>query len=344
MRSVLLSTRHSPIDARLDRWSHRLGLAGRHDRYFLRSIDGVVQGRIVFLRKSWRALRSADVWVLPDPTLHLLYPLIRLVRRSAVVVLDVHEDYRLTAEIRPGRWPWLTRCLIWGCCRSYRTAQQRGDRVVIAAEVIDLEGADLFDNCNDTPDFPTPLPPIDRAVYVGDLTVERGAREVLSLAQVMPEIHIDLVGRTSVSDDVKDGLQAAPNITVHGELPFDEAIKVAAGCGIGLSLLQDSPPYREAQASKLFDYASLGQFLIVTPLPGQARLVQEHDIGLVLNSFHVDDDTAAQIRAVTGSIDPDQRAQVAERARACHLSRLAVIDAQWRDLRTAIEDTVDSRS
>ena len=77
---------------------------------------------------------------------------------------------------------------------------------------------------------------------------------------------------------------------------LEKAIALAGGCGIGLSLLQDVPPYREAQAAKLFDYASLGQFVIVTPLPGQARLVQQHDIGLVLPSFRVDDDASRRIR------------------------------------------------
>jgi hypothetical protein len=292
----------------------------------------------------WRSLRSAEVWILPDPELHLLYPVIRLIRRSAVIVLDVHEDYRRTAEIRPGRSPWLTRRLVAACARSYRAARRRGDRVVIAAEIIDVEGADLLDNGNDAPDLPEPLPLLDRAVYIGDLTVERGAAEVVALARALPDLHIDLVGRTSVDDDLKAAFASEPNINVHGQMAFDKAIEIAARCGVGLSLLQDSPPYREAQATKLFDYASLGQFLIVTPLPGQARLVREHDIGLVLTSFHLDDAEGARIRAALDAVDTDARARLAERSRVCHAERSAVIEAQWEQVRTAIEYAVGTRS
>jgi len=341
---VLLSTRHSQADVRLARWSRLLADAGPHDRFFLRSADGVAQRRLAFLRNSWRALRAADVWILPDPELHLLYPVIRLVRRSAVVVLDVHEDYRRTSEIRPGRSPWLTKRLVSACDGSYRAARRRGDRVVVAADIIEIEGADLFDNGNEAPDLPDPLPTFDRAIYMGDLTAERGINELVALAQEMPELQVDLVGRISVDGECKDALVAQSNITVHGEVPFEKAIALAGGCGIGLSLLQDLPPYREAQAAKLFDYASLGQFVIVTPLPGQARLVRQHDIGLVLPSFRIDDDASRRIRAALSAIDADGRARLAERSRACHASRWAVIEAQWNQIRAAIEAAIDARS
>lgn len=341
---MMLSTRHSPVDARLERWSRLLADLGPHERLFRLASGGVAQGWLAFLRSCWRELRAADVWVLPDPELHLLYPAIRLVRRSAVVVLDVHEDYRRTAEIRPGRLPSLTRCLVFACDASYRAAQRRGDRVVVASDTIEIEGADLFDNGNDAPDWSDPLSPFDRAIYIGDLTVERGADEIVALAREMPELHIDLVGRVSVDGEVEDTLASQSNITVHGEVPFEEAIALAGGCGIGLSLLQDVPPYRDAQATKLFDYASLGQFVIVTPLPGQAHLVRHHDIGLVLPSFHVDDDAARRIRAALGAIDADGRTRLAERSRACHAARWAVIEAQWNQICAAIAAAIDARS
>ena len=159
----------------------------------------------------------------------------------------------------------------------------------------------------------------------------------------MPELQIDLVWLISFDGESKDSLVAQSKITVHGEVPFEKAIALAGGCGIGLSLLQDVPPYREAQAAKLFDYASLGQFVIVTPLPGQARLVQQHDIGLVLPC-------SCRRRRVTtnpGCARRDRRrrrARLAERSRACHASRWAVIEAQWDQIRAAIEAAIDARS
>lgn len=346
MRSVLISVRHSPLDARLERWSRLLGAAGPHERWFLQSTGGALPSRLAFLRDSWRALRKAEVWVLPDPQLHLIYPVIRLIRRSAVIVLDIHEDYHLTAEIRPGRLPWLTRRLVAAAARSYRIARQRGDLVVVAAEIIDVGGADLFDNGNATPDFQCPVPPLDRAVYIGDLTVERGAYEIVALARTLPNLRIELVGRTPVNEELKAAIASEPNIRYHGQLDFESAIKIAAQCGIGLSLLQDLPPYRDAQPTKLFDYASLGHFLIVTPLPGQAQLVEEHDIGLVLTSFHVDDATGEHVRDAINALNKDfaARAHLVERSRGCHAERMTVIEAQWEQIRSTIERTVSARS
>ena len=55
-------------------------------------------------------------------------------------------------------------------------------------------------------DLPDPLPTFDRAIYMGDLTAERGINEIVALAQEMPELQIDLVGRISVDGESKDAL------------------------------------------------------------------------------------------------------------------------------------------
>ena len=114
--------------------------------------------------------------------------------------------------------PWMTKRLVSACDGSYRAARRRGDRVVVVADIIEIEGADLFDNGNEAPDLPDP-PDVRRAIYMGDLTAERGINEIVALAQEMPELQIDLVGRISVDGESKDALVVQSNITVHGEVP-----------------------------------------------------------------------------------------------------------------------------
>ena len=341
VRSSLISSRHSPADARLQRWSRWFEAIGDHRSVFALAMGPGIVGMVRFLFAACREVRKTTVCVLPDPELHLAYPLLRVLAPETLFVLDVHEDYQRTAAIRPGRIPWLTRRLVDCCSLAYRHAQSRGDVVVVAAEIIGLTDALLVDNGNDAEGI-AGVGSAKRIAYIGDVTPERGAVQMLDLARLLTDFEFEIVGRVSVDNALATALLSQPNLRLHGELPFDEALLATADCGIGLSLLQDLEPYREALPTKLLDYGFLGMFMVVTPLPGQARFVNDGALGHVMRGFDVAQADVAAVRAA-GMMPPRERSELAERSRTAHRNRQAKIENQRRQLFAHLESERNRR-
>lgn len=213
--------------------------------------------------------------------------------------------------------------------------------MVVAAEIIELTGALLVDNGNDAEAFAS-FGSTKRVAYIGDVTPERGAAQILDLARVLTDFEFEIVGRLSVDNDLATALLSQPNLRLHGELPFDEALFAAADCGIGLSLLQDLEPYREAVPTKLLDYGLLGMFMVVTPLPGQARFVSGGALGHVMSGFDPAPSDITAIRAA-GSMPPRERSELAARSRTAHRHRQATVENQKKRLFAHLESERNRR-
>jgi glycosyltransferase involved in cell wall biosynthesis len=57
---------------------------------------------------------------------------------------------------------------------------------------------------------------------------------------------------------------------------------VARGAWVGLSLLEDTPAFREAVPSKLYEYLAAGLAVATTPLPRAADIVVRSGAGVVV--------------------------------------------------------------
>jgi glycosyltransferase involved in cell wall biosynthesis len=68
----------------------------------------------------------------------------------------------------------------------------------------------------------------------------------------------------------------------HGYLPADEALSRVRGALAGLSLLSDTPNFRNSMPTKVLEYCAYGVPVITTPLPLAARLVERSGSGLVV--------------------------------------------------------------
>jgi glycosyltransferase involved in cell wall biosynthesis len=68
----------------------------------------------------------------------------------------------------------------------------------------------------------------------------------------------------------------------HGRQPPRDAWRVADGAWAGLLLLDDTPAFRDALPSKLFEYVACGLAVVTTALPRSASLVAETGAGVVV--------------------------------------------------------------
>jgi glycosyltransferase involved in cell wall biosynthesis len=68
----------------------------------------------------------------------------------------------------------------------------------------------------------------------------------------------------------------------HGRRPPAQAWQLARGAWVGLSMLEDTPAFRDAVPSKLYEYLAAGLAVATTPLPRAARIVIESGGGVVV--------------------------------------------------------------
>ena len=158
------------------------------------------------------------------------------------------------------------------------------------------------------PPQPPPAGTEHRVVYVGRLSVGRGALELLSMARALARDpwnpRVEVVGPADAN--VAGALQRAHDrgvVTWHGFLPNEQALSIVAGSIAGLAPRRDLDNYRGSLPTKVAEYLAHGVPAVVTPLPEAARLVHESGAGEVVGFQDVDALVAAVRRL---ALDPDR--------------------------------------
>ena len=72
------------------------------------------------------------------------------------------------------------------------------------------------------------------AVFIGRLVPEKGVRDVLALARLLPELPIKIVGRGPLSEEVAAHADQLPNVTYVGELEHTEVPSLIQGARVAL--------------------------------------------------------------------------------------------------------------
>lgn len=253
--------------------------------------------------------------VLVSPELHVVGSLVARLRGIRAVI-DIHEDYSkaaaarewIPAWLRPlasalaGAWEWLGRKL--------------ATAVVVAAPELRRDGDHLVMNIPDPEGFPhVGGEPSTLVVYVGDVTKARGALDMVAVLGALDEDYTLLVvgrvdeGTREEMERLASSLGALDRLLLPGRMDHGQAWAEAANAVAGLCLLQPAPAYREAVATKIFEYMLAGIPPVVSDLPGQAALVSRIHPDLVCST---PEDAAAVIRRL--GEEPDFRKGIAEKA------------------------------
>jgi glycosyltransferase involved in cell wall biosynthesis len=79
---------------------------------------------------------------------------------------------------------------------------------------------------------------------------------------------------------------AAPDLTgrihLHGRQPPAAAWRIAGDATVGLALLDDTPAFRAAMPTKVYEYLAAGMAVLATPLPRVVDLLDESGAGVVV--------------------------------------------------------------
>jgi len=222
------------------------------------------------------------------------------------LVVDVHEDY--AALLADRSWAHGPVGLFARAATSIATAlARRADLTVVADSQVPPLAARSRLVLRNLPyggylPTPGPLDTEPRALYVGDLRHSRGLFDMVEAIAAAPNWTLDLVGPVAaddlsalelrlLSDDV------AGRVRLRGRRPPHEAWAFARGAWVGLSFLHDTPAFREAVPTKVYEYLACGLPVIATPLPRQAELVTSVGAGVVVA------DVMAATRALNSYVD-----------------------------------------
>src|SRR5690625_3135398 len=258
----------------------------------LRCVDvpravGRRRGRaLAAVRRTIRALGPRhDVVLVHDPELLLALP------RSlyACSVWDVHEDTAAAVVAKP----WLPGPARAVSAAGVRWVERWAERhlTLLLAEYAyrDRFARDHVVVPNTVP-VPAAVPPPgdDRVVYLGTLTLERGAEEVVETGRLLRQ-HTGGAVVTHVlgpahgpAEPVVRAAHQRGDVQWHGFVPNDRARELLTGALAGLSLLRDLPNYRHSMPTKVLEYMAHGVPVVTTPLPLARDVVTTADAGVVV--------------------------------------------------------------
>jgi len=242
-----------------------------------------------------------DVVHAHDPELLLLLPILRLWSR---VVFDAHEDYgrQLSSKPHLGRLgPFLGR--ISDLLLNLVSRLASGVVVAHTWQYPSLPRRHVVRN------FPKAVPfeqsdskrsagPL-RLAYVGRIDRSRGAITMLELLQIGRrqgfDVSLELVGR--LTDSLLAEMEAHPSwpdVNFHGPLSWGSAMAEIKACDIGLFLPEPTPAYERSEATKVYEYLSLGLLPVTTGMAVYRAIQAEAPDALHILE-EIDDDAVTEL-------------------------------------------------
>lgn len=275
--TLIVTSAHWVGDARLNRHLRFLGEAG-HPCRLISTSD---KPRVLAMASAMRIIATspAAIVILPDPELFLLGSLgARLSGKKAVI--DIHENYAKTAAERPWIPGWARPIVAAIASLAVALGRQVAWRVLVAAPELARRGDYLVSHAQDPSEYqPISGPPSPRLVYIGEVSPARGAFEMVELLSLLdPKFELLIVGRARSEteagiEELAKRLGVSDRVHLMGRLTHEEAWLAASDALAGLNLLRPAPAYREAVATKIFEYMAAGLPPVVSDLPGQAAVV-----------------------------------------------------------------------
>lgn len=338
MRILVVTVVHHPDDARIRRRQVGALIAAGHtvtmaapwsavgaDPVDVRAVDlprAVGRARARALGSAVSLLRrqggAYDLILIHDPELLLA---VWLARPAAPVVWDVHEDAAAALVDRPWMPGALRRvaALLIHCFESWA---ERRLRLILAEDGYQDRFRRRHPVIRNLPPVAAQQPRAavrPQVVYVGRVSLLRGAGDMIALGRRLAAAGIDLHLVGPVDGDVESMVRSAAAdgvVTWHGFVPNEKALELVDGSLAGLSLLHDISNYRVSAPTKVYEYLSRGVPVVTSPLPIPRGIVEAHDVGLVADL----DDLDAMAAFITHLRDaPDVRLQMGARAYAVAL-------------------------
>lgn len=316
-----LTTVHPPFDTRifhkeaksLAKAGYSVTLIARHDKEEI--IDGVKiiplkapRNRIVRMTKTLlecyhKAVKvDADLYHFHDPELIFVGWLLK--KKGKKVIYDVHED--VSKDIINKYWIWKPVRILVAKITGYieKSISLKLDGIITATSSISQNFKYVSEKLIVINNYAlinelyqeNKIKPEGRfsghfVVYVGSITVERGAKEMLEAMDLLPQdcqVKL-LLGGNFVPPLLKETLermQGWRRVDYMGWLDRNQIASVFRKTQVGLVLFHPEPNHIEAQPNKLFEYMSAGLPVIASHFPLWKEIVEGNRCGLTINPLN----------------------------------------------------------
>jgi glycosyltransferase involved in cell wall biosynthesis len=271
--------------------------------------------------------RNGDVYHFHDPELLPAGFILRLLGKR--VIYDTHEDVPRDILIKP----WIPRPVRGLLACVVAAAEWLAGRtlsgIVAATPVIarrfPQERTALVQNFARSAEFeprqPSPMAETPVIAYVGSITVERCAMEMvraMDRLSCFPPARLVIAGGMAPTRLIAD-LSALPGwsrVDYRGHLDRDGVRSVLAQASIGLALFHPVQSYIDSQPVKLFEYMAAGIPIIASDFPRFRSIIETHGCGLCVPPCDVDAIAAAIDRLLA---NPNEARAMGQRGRALML-------------------------
>ncbi|CAH0318056.1 hypothetical protein SRABI80_04739 [Peribacillus frigoritolerans] len=109
-------------------------------------------------------------------------------------------------------------------------------------------------------------------------------KEALEVFQRHPEWEFHIGGFGPLEEYIKDIAGKSENIFYYGKIPYKTVIKIEKACDILFAVYNPSVPnHKYSSPNKLYEAMMLGKPIIVSKDTGIDKVVDSHNLGVVIN-------------------------------------------------------------
>jgi glycosyltransferase involved in cell wall biosynthesis len=313
-RIAVVTTVHVPGDTRI--WHKQVGSlagAGWDVHYLAPDLDGFegregvvlhglgprrlgLRARLGRLRRALREVRRLDPDVIHFHDPELLPAFAWFGPRRARLIYDIHENVRRQLLIKP--WlPLPLRGVVAGVYGLLERLSLRRVALVVLAEdsyaplyrdrrAVVVKNYPVLERLAPGP---RDLGPEPRVCYVGGLSVERGAVDLLrafrGVLDARPDARLVVAGpahaplSTDGLREMAEGLGIGDRTEVRGRVPLPEAYDLMAGSAVGVAPLRAAGNYVASLPTKMFEYMSCALPVVVSDFPLWRSIVEKRGCG-----------------------------------------------------------------
>lgn len=333
-RVVHITTVHNPHDPRiyykqcisLQKAGFETYLLAQPARPALSDNDGVTHIQLKkqksrFRRMTlgaWEAYKKAkklkaDIYVFHDPELMWVGALLK--KSSNIVIYDIHEDY-VTSILQKDYLAKPIRHLLAKTYRAIETIFTRKMELSLAEKYY----TQFYPRGTTILNYPllnerflqidrSEQAPVDKLLYTGNVTVERGALIHARIPQIDSHIKVQLVGKC-------DGLLASKMKEIAGDqaeqLAFEgidefvlkekiEKYYMDENWLAGIAIFPPTEHYKKKELTKFFEYMNAGLPIICSDFPTWKSFIEKYECGLA-----VDPNNDEQIRRAIATLRNDK--------------------------------------
>ncbi|WP_343231601.1 glycosyltransferase [Thermus brevis] len=155
---------------------------------------------------------------------------------------------------------------------------------------------------------------------MGFLDGRRWLKEMLNLVAKHPGWSFDLAGFGPLAEELREQASRLPNVRFHGRVSYTKALEIEAKAHVLFALYDPSlPNHRYSSPNKLFEAMALGKPILVARGTGMDTLVEEEELGYVVD--YVSPSDVEKALEEIASWGPEKRKAFAQRTQSLFKER-----------------------